>query len=101
LKGFVNTIEAWRGDQDLDGWRLGTVMDELAELEVIDAPGVEFSKGYPIVTQITDQLLAHVKALLKLFESDVPLTVSLRPTDAHKLRYMVMDAAAEGFSNVV
>ena len=101
LKGFFNAIEAWRGDRDLDGWRLGTVMDELAELEAIDAPGVEFSKGYPIATRITDQLLAHVKALLKLFESDVPLTVSLRPTDAHKLRYMVMDAAAEGFSNVV
>ena len=52
LKGFFNAIEAWRwrGDRDLDGWRLCTIMDELAELEAIDAPGVEFNKGYPIAT---------------------------------------------------
>ena len=35
-------------DGDLDGWRLGTVMDELAELEAIDAPGVDLARVIPL-----------------------------------------------------
>ena len=50
LKGFFNANDAWRGDQDLGSWRLGTKMSEVAELQTIDAPEMEFSKGYPIAT---------------------------------------------------
>ena len=34
LKSFFNAVEAWRGDRDLDGWRLSSVMDLVSQLEV-------------------------------------------------------------------
>ena len=100
LKGFSNTIEAWRGDRDIDGWRLSEAMSAVAMMEGEDAPTMEFKKGYPVKTRITSQLVDHANALLRLFSSDLPLMVPLRPTDAHKLQYTVGDASAEGFSIV-
>ena len=100
LKGFFNAIEAWRGDRDLDGWRLDEAMTNVAQMEGRDASPTEFKKGYPVQTRVTSELRLHAQALLTLFVSDSPLMVPIRPTDSHKLRYIVGDASAEGFSIV-
>ena len=97
LKGFFNAVEAWRGDRDIDGWRLSDAMTDVGALEWNEAGEIEYSSGYPVSTQITDELIAHANALLELFSSDLPLMVPLRPTDSHKIRYTVGDASAEGF----
>lgn len=100
LKGFFNAVEAWRFGRDIDGWRLTELMVEAATLDRNEIRALEFKKGYPAVTHITSELVAHVDALLYLFASEAPLMVPLRPTEAHKLRYVVGDASAEGFSIV-
>lgn len=100
LKGFFNAVEAWRYGRDVDGWRLSELMADAATMDRKELPPVEFKKGYPSVTSITSELIDHVEALLCLFSSDTPLMVPLRPSEAHKLRYIVGDASAEGFSIV-
>ena len=94
LKGFFNALEAWRGDRDLEGWRLTDYMFEVGSLEAGDSPDGEWRAGYLLNTRITDELIAHAKALLALFISETPLMVPLRPTDSHKLRYCIDDASA-------
>jgi len=74
LKGFFNAVEAWRGDRDMDGWRLTDLMSEVSHLESNDAGDIEFSAGYPISTHLTDELISHARALLELFVSDLLLT---------------------------
>jgi len=68
-----------------------------ADLDAREEPEIEFSKGYPISTFITPELIAHCSALEHLLAAEAPLLVPVRPTDAHKLRYVVGDASAEGF----
>ena len=69
-----------------------------SNMDAKELPSKEFSKGYPIATRITMELFEHAGALLRLFEANEPLMVPLRPSEAHKLRYVVGDASAEGFS---
>ena len=38
LKGFFNAVEAWRGDRDLEGWRLTDSMFEVGSLRAGDSP---------------------------------------------------------------
>jgi len=97
LKGFFNAIEAWREGRDLDGWKLSELMDESAGMDARDASLVEFSKGYPVSTHVTNELIDHCRALTELFKNPSPLLVPLRPTEAHKIRYISGDASAEGF----
>ena len=91
-------MEAWRAGRDLNGWRYSDAMTSASRLECEDASTTQFKKGYPAFTRISSELLDHAKALLRLFASESPLMVPIRPTDAHKLRYVVGDASAEGFS---
>jgi len=100
LKSFFNILEAWRWGRDVDGWHLTDVMSEVVKLDREDEPAVKSEKGDPITTRITGELIEHVNGLLQLFKSELPLMVPLRSTDAHKLRYIVADVSAEGFSIV-
>jgi len=54
-------------------------------------------EDYPEVSTITKELLAHVTALIELFEGDTAAAVPIRPTSALKIRYQAADASAEGF----
>ena len=89
----------------MDGWRLATVMHQARCLDL----GINVDEGiipespieYPKYTQITPELKLHAESLLRLFSPLEPLTLHLRPTDAHKLRYFVADASAEGFGSVL
>jgi len=92
LKGFFNAIEAWRFGRDLDGWRLSEAMMEAYLLEATDAPRVVAQQNYPAHMRITTELIDHIGALQQLFESKTPLMIPVRPTDKHKLRYVVGDA---------
>ena len=98
LKGFFNATEAWRGARDLNGWCISDAVTAVTNLEHEGAPKDDYARGYPISTHITEELVNHATALLKIFASDVPLMIPLRPTDSHKIRYTVGDASAEGFS---
>ena len=97
LKGFFNAVEAWRDGRDLEGWRLSQEMDVAGGMDAREAHVMEFEKGYPVTTRITQELIQHCQALERLFAGDTPLMTPLRPTDAPKLRYVVGDASAEGF----
>lgn len=96
LKGFFNAIESFRADRDLNGWRVqdgpDLVLDEsglspevvddsmaAAEaLEIDDAGTATAATGYPLLTPITPELIAHCEALLDLFDSDTPHAVYIR-----------------------
>ena len=98
LRGFFNALEAWRGWRDVDGWRLQKAEDELALLSAEEASDEGYQADYPDKIRITDELKLHVRGLLELFDSEEPLLVAVRPTDAGKIRYHVGDASAEGFA---
>ena len=99
-QGLLQCIGGMARGRDMDGCCLAGVMSEVVKLDEEDTPAVEFEKGYPITTRIIGELIEHVNTLLQLFKSELPLMVPLRSTDAHKLRYIVTDASAEGFSIV-
>ena len=94
LKGFFNALESWRGWRDVDGWKLQQTMDSLRDLEARGATLEEYQEVYPEHVRITDELIMHVKGLLKLFGSKEPLAVPVRPTDQGKVRYHAGDASA-------
>jgi hypothetical protein len=119
LKGFFNAVEAFRADRDINGWRIkegidGPLLPELGidsgltevefedaaakarELEDEDAPTAVAQAGYPPLTKITPELLAHAEALLELFDTEEPRAVFIRPSSASKFRYYVGDASREG-----
>mmetsp|Transcript_5950 Transcript_5950/g.13021 ORF Transcript_5950/g.13021 Transcript_5950/m.13021 type:complete len:1140 (-) Transcript_5950:4782-8201(-) len=97
LKGMFNALEAFREGRDLDGWRLLEAMEESHDLEFYDSLRRDALEGYPARTKITPELLMHVRALQKLFNSEEPRVVEVRPREANMLRYIVADASAEGF----
>ena len=76
-------------------------MNRVELLEINHSSDLQVQEGYPFLTRITDELIMHTKALLELFASDIPLTLPLRPTYAHKLRYFAADASAEGLGSVI
>ena len=72
------------------------------DLEINLDDGIsEASVEYPKYTHITPKLKVHVESLMRLFAPTEPLTLHLRPTDAHNLRYFAADASAEGFGSVL
>ena len=73
-------------------------MATVADLKHAGASHADYVVGYPLATHTTNDMIEHVKSLMKLFASDVPLMVPLRPTDSHNIRSTVGDASAEGFS---
>ena len=77
LKGLFNTLETWRGWRDLDGWRLQKVMDSAGELASRGASRAETQATYPAFIRITDEMMMHVKGMLTLFHTDMPLTVPI------------------------
>ena len=100
LKGFFNAVEAWQGNCDVDVWRLEDSMGEVSNLErgTPSRNHNDWQSGYPLVTNITDELVAHVEALLELFQSETSFMAPLRSTDSHKFCYCIGDASAEGFA---
>lgn len=120
LKGFFNAVEAFRPDRDLNGWRMregfegpslppgfedplslpalqmDIYMEQAELLEIEDASTAKAASGYPILTQITPELIAHCEALSDLFNAEEPHAVYIRPSSASKYRYYVGDASREG-----
>ncbi len=72
-------------------------MVEVGKMEALDTPEIEFEKCYPISTFITKELIPHCKALGMLFCETSHMMVHIRPTDSHKIFYVVGDALVEGF----
>lgn len=99
LTGFFNALEAFREDRDVDGWRLQTAMDEAANLEDKDATRAQAAADYPRLTRVTSELSLHVQALLKMFASESPLALPVRPSHRNKFRYFIGDASAEGLGS--
>ena len=81
LKGFFNAIEAFRSDRDLDGWKLDTSMDDAHKLELFDANRGEAAGDSPLLTRVTYQLILHVQAMRKLFNSQEPRVSLVRPRE--------------------
>ena len=100
-KGMFNCMEAFRGNRDVDGWKLFDAEYTAAKLEEEDASRRVAGNGYPLLSRATYELVLHIYALKTLFHGDEPRQVQLRPKDAHLLRLMGADASAEGFGAAV
>ena len=101
LKGFFNAIEAFRPDRDADGWRMEISQDEAYELELFDGTRAEAGGEYPALTRVTYQLVLHVHALRRLFDTDEPRVSPIRPQEKNMVRYACGDASAEGFGQAM
>ena len=77
---------------------MDNVMQAVADLEQAKACKFDSAKGYPLTTRITEELVDHITALLKIFDSDTPLMIPLPPSDSHKIRYVAENSSTEGFS---
>ena len=73
-------------------------MDVLQGLEARGSSSLEYQANYPATIRITDELVDHTRGLLRLFPTQNPLAVPIRPTDRNKIRYHIGDASAEGFA---
>ena len=60
LKGLYNAMEAFRGNRDIEGWRLDAAMDATQFLEESDASRATALADYPIFTRATFELVSHV-----------------------------------------
>lgn len=110
LKGFRN-LDGWWTQEDSDGpplpsefldpsslshLDLDTDMNSAEWLELEDALTLVAHAGYPLLTSITSELVAHCEALADLFEAEEPMTVFLCPSSSNKFRYYIGDASREG-----
>ncbi|KAL3774206.1 hypothetical protein ACHAWO_008804 [Cyclotella atomus] len=74
-------------------------MDAAEALELEDASQAVAVADYPVLTRVTFQLVQHVHALRKLFDTKEPQVFPIRPTDKSKVQYACGDASREGFAN--
>lgn len=119
LKGIHHTLESWRFGRDKNGWKLGKeeIMDWLndelflADSEDVDASSVTKSnwesvfKTYreenqgkaPTTVEPVERLLADVKAISLMFESELPKHRLVRGCKVKRLNLMFGDASGAGF----
>ena len=74
-------------------------MESASQLETDDALRLFPELGCPCETQLSSEMMLHVEALRALFAAEVPHSVSIRPTDKGKIRYVIGDASAKGFGS--
>jgi hypothetical protein len=101
LKGIFNALEAFRCDRDEDGWRIEEAMDDAKLLETSEEAEATAPTDYPLKTRATYELVLHVHALRRLFDTEDPRVALIRPMEKHMLRYACGDASAEGFAQAV
>jgi hypothetical protein len=85
-------------DCGLSPLQIQAAMDSAESLEINDSSTSTASAmvGYPLLTAITPELLAHCEALIELFDGDLPREVFIRPASSTQFRYYIGDASAEG-----
>jgi len=90
LKEYHLTIDLWRPDRDVEGWRLSRSQPLVGPYP--QAP--EFV--YPV-----PQFCDDVVALLSLFAADVPPTRFVRSKSIHTAQYGYADASGGGYGNTM
>ena len=97
LKGIFNAIEAFRSNQDPEGWRIESSVNSAAFLEYSSELGLEspmeLQGDYPLEKKVAAELLLHAEALQELFKGKQPLMVPICPTNKRRLRFYVGDAS--------
>ncbi len=63
LKGFFNVLEVFCHGSNLEDWHIDGVIQEASELKDDDATQAQAQVDYPIVTQITLELIIHAATL--------------------------------------
>jgi hypothetical protein len=101
LKGIFNALEAFRSNQDSQGWHVENLVDSAELLEFSVETGqdvlIKAQGDYPLTTAITSELLLRTEALKILFEGEQPLMLPICPTDIRKLCFFIGDASQEDF----
>jgi hypothetical protein len=87
LNGIYATMNSWRPDRDVDGWKIGDIR---VDYDVYDPP--------QNVTVI-DRLSHDITALRTLTDTDFPPKVPVRPSRVARSRWIFGDASGPGFGD--
>lgn len=96
-RSFFNALEAWRGDRDLEGWRLARAEEEAALMAEESADDRIVLGDYPREVRLTRSLLRDAKVLREFYEQEDPIIQLVRPRDKGDLSYIAGDASGDGF----
>jgi len=97
LKGIHLTLDSWRGNRDLDGWRIQVSPAELALLDQHFARPSIVPSGAPSHVQPVPLLVSDIQALMTLFSPTLPPLRRIRPTTTAVAYYGFGDASGSGF----
>jgi len=86
LKGYHLTIDSWRPDRDLEGWRLPR-----------SQPMTGPYPATPECVHPVPRFRNDVLALLSLFDAEVPPTRYVRSRHIHTVQYGFADASGSGY----
>lgn len=86
LKGYHLTIDSWRPDRDLEGWRLPR-----------SQPMTGPYPATPECVHPVPRFHNDVLALLSLFDAEVPPTRYVRSRHIHTVQYGFADASGSGY----
>jgi hypothetical protein len=104
LKGWHLTIDSWRANRQVDGWKmsskdwaayLGSIEDDDLRDEVADLG----SKDHPVRVSAAPRLQNDVKVLQRMFTSPTSTELCVRSSRVLQVIYGMGDASGEGFGD--
>ena len=111
IKGMHLTIDGWRKNRDLDGYKKFVNEAAIKEAEKAMAAGKEVdlssfcsnseeegNEDLPEFVEVKGRLISDVAALMKLTEGDTPAVQQTRATEP-LVTYLMGDASGDGFGN--
>lgn len=107
IKGMHLTIDGWRKDRDMDGYRKFVNEAAIKEAEKAMAAGREVDlssfcmdedKEAPEFVEVKSRMISDVAALMKLTEGEAPAVQECRAIELF-VAYLMGDASGDGFGN--
>ncbi len=100
LKGLHLTIDSWRANHDIDGWKLLSVeLHAVLSYHQNGADHPPVSDQAPKFVTAVPQLMANIQALKQLFSSELPPKCPIRPSTTAVALYGFADASGSGFGS--
>ncbi len=101
LRSFYASMNSWRPDRDNDGWKLrGRALRSFYQSMGVDYnnfPDSHIEAGSPEKVRLIQSFPLHLKALLMLFEGEVPALRLIRGEIVNDVDYGFGDASGKGF----
>jgi hypothetical protein len=99
LKSLHLTIDSWRPNRAIDGWRMDAAEMAAALQDRGEEANFDFPMLAPTFVTAVPSLQQDVQAMLRLFTSPIPTRRCVRPTHSAVCYYRFADASGSGFGS--